>query len=731
MPKSNATVYWFLLVRRAVRLGVSAAWLIAGADGLQAQATGGAIEGVVRSVSDSLPVLQATVQVTGTPLGVLTGEGGSFRIIRIDPGTYTLRVSAPGYEQTSHADVVVTEGESVRVVVYVRPSVIDVPGLVVTASRSRESPDESPVSVSVMDWHELEQRNVNNVGEALPFAQGVVSNGGQLDIRGASGISRGVGSRVLVLLDGHRMLKGVGSEADLEKLPLLDVERVEVVKGSHSSLYGTGALGGVVNVITAVPSETPETLVRAYVGAYDTPSRYRFTDETLSTAGIGVQHSRRISGVGTTLFLGTDGSEGFRQNGGYSRWQARVKTVFGPDTQRPVDAFVNWTQREADEFYTWLSEDQPLEVEPEELGDWLRETDLSVGATLRPLMTQKSSLQIRPIFDYNAVQNHFHDSDDSHRSSRLAADAQFDIAPSFGQAVTAGMEASWTEITSTILVVDPSIVDLGLYAQDEIRVSDRFRAVAGLRFDYHGATSAESDFVVSPRIGGVYLPSESVSLRASVSRGYRAPSAAEQYTETTQFGFDVIPNLELTGERAWSGEVGTTARVGRWLRLDAALFYSDFRDLIEPSPVAGQFFTFQFQNVAQARVFGLDTGAEVGLLGDKLGFKANYLYLDSNDERTGEPLPYRSPHNLTLTVSAFRELVAVDYLFRSEVEEVLAYPLDPRGPISVVDLRVTYRFGNWVVMGKIANVLQSEYVDIQERNPGASRMVRLTVMPRF
>lgn len=253
MPKSNATVYWFLLVRRAVRLGVSAAWLIAGADGLQAQATGGAIEGVVRSVSDSLPVLQATVQVTGTPLGVLTGEGGSFRIIRIDPGTYTLRVSAPGYEQTSHADVVVTEGESVRVVVYVRPSVIDVPGLVVTASRSRESPDESPVSVSVMDWHELEQRNVNNVGEALPFAQGVVSNGGQLDIRGASGISRGVGSRVLVLLDGHRMLKGVGSEADLEKLPLLDVERVEVVKGSHSSLYGTGALGGVVNVITAVP----------------------------------------------------------------------------------------------------------------------------------------------------------------------------------------------------------------------------------------------------------------------------------------------------------------------------------------------------------------------------------------------------------------------------------------------------------------------------------------------
>ncbi|MEE8573153.1 MAG: TonB-dependent receptor plug domain-containing protein, partial [Gemmatimonadota bacterium] len=268
--------------RRSVRILIAAGWLVAGAHNLKAQATGGAIEGVVRSVSDSLPVRQATVQVRRTPLGVLTDEAGSFRIVRLEPGTYTLQVTAPGYDPTTRSDVVVTTGESSRVVVYVNPAIINVPGLVVTASRGRERPDESAVSVSVMDGSEVQQRNVNNVGEALPFAQGVVSNAGQLDIRGASGLSRGVGSRVLVLLDGHRMLKGVGSEADFETFPLLDVERIEVVKGPHSSLYGTGALGGVINVITSVPSETPETLVRGYFGAYDTPSRFRFTDEALS-----------------------------------------------------------------------------------------------------------------------------------------------------------------------------------------------------------------------------------------------------------------------------------------------------------------------------------------------------------------------------------------------------------------------------------------------------------------
>ena len=204
--------------RRSVRFGLVLTGLLVCAPGLRAQTAGGAIDGVVRSALDSLAVRQATVQVTGTPLGVLTSEEGSFRIVRVVPGTYTLRITAPGFEPITHPDVVVVAGESVQVVVYVRPSVIDVPGLVVTASRSRERPAESPVSVSVLGGQELRQRNVNNGGEALQFAQGVVSNAGHVDIRGASGISRGVGSLVLVLLDGHRMMKGVGSEADFEKL---------------------------------------------------------------------------------------------------------------------------------------------------------------------------------------------------------------------------------------------------------------------------------------------------------------------------------------------------------------------------------------------------------------------------------------------------------------------------------------------------------------------------------
>ncbi len=168
MAERNARVSRFIVIRRALQLGVAAIWLVGGAGALQAQSTGGAIEGTVLSASDSLPVRQATVQVTGTPLGVLTGEQGSFRIVRIDPGTYTLRVSAPGYEQTTHADVVVTEGESVRVDVYVRPSVIDVPGMVVTASRMTGSDPTSRPS-ACPSWNRRSFSSATSTTSERPF----------------------------------------------------------------------------------------------------------------------------------------------------------------------------------------------------------------------------------------------------------------------------------------------------------------------------------------------------------------------------------------------------------------------------------------------------------------------------------------------------------------------------------------------------------------------------------
>ena len=108
-----------------------------------------------------------------------------------------------------------------------------------------------------------------------------------------------------------------------------------------------------------------------------------------------------------------------------------------------------------------------------------------------------------------------------------------------------------------------------------------------------------------------------------------------------------------------------------------------------------------------------------------------YLLLDSRDHNTGRSLVYRSTHNLTTTLSGWQDRVALDVRYRSRADQVLAFPLDERGNITVVDLRMKATVMDMDVQAKVANLLQAEYVDVQERNPGASRSFRITVTSRF
>ena len=667
----------------------------------------------------------------GTAYSTLTNDQGVFRFEHLPAGRYSLAIVAYGYERGAREDVSVETGGTVRVSVALERAVIAIPDLVVTASRSTQRPGDVPVSIAVITGEELFRRNVISIEEALPFAQGVAFNANQMDIRGSTGLARGVGSRVLMLLDGHRVMGGVSQDIQFGALPVMGVDRIEVVKGPHSALYGSNALGGVVNLITARPSERPETTIKLHYGRYDTPSDATFTDESLSMQGLNVQHSRWIGQVGTTLMLGRETSDGYHQNGDYGRWKVRAKGVFPKDSDRPWEAFVNWSREDAGEFFTWLSDERPLEVDPEELGDWTRQDDLALGVTANVLSARSPvQLQIKPQLFYNSVENYFHDSDDFHKSTRLATDAMLSMNPTAGQALALGGEIAWTDVASN-LVGDPTIWDGALYAQDEIVFNRKVQANVGLRLDYHSAQTAETETNLSPKLGLVYKPSDGLSFRTSVSRGYRAPSASEQFTNTIQFGFRVIPNPELTGETAWSAEVGVTGSPTRWLWLDGSFFHSEYSGLIEPSQAPGEFFVFQFRNVADARVTGFDTGLKAGLANEMLTAEVNYMFIDSEDERTGDALPYRSKHNLTSTVSTLRGAIAVDFRYRSAVEEVLAYPLDPRGDITVVDLRFSYELAGVGLLARVSNLFQARYVNVQERFPGASRRFLLTVVPRF
>lgn len=702
-----------------------AAFLASGRLAAQAQDV---VRGRVLDAETGAPLAGATVLIRDTPLRATTRADGGFAIPSPSDGAFTLIVVAEGFRASERR---IEPDTPVELSILLERRMLDVPELTVTASRSAARSGEAPVSVAVMSGDELGNRDIVTLDDALPFAQGVIFNSGQMDIRGATGLARGVGSRVLMLLDGHRVLSGVGASIDFSGLPVLDVDRIEIVKGPHSTLWGTNALGGVVNVITKRPSAEPETIVRGYVGLFDTPARHSFTEERLSREGIALQHSRRLGDAGTTLFLAREASDGFRQNGALERWRVRLKTVFPAESSNPWEIFVNWKRKDEEEFFTWLSADRPLEVDPAELGDWIRTDDVVLGVTANPIVTPKHRVQVRPHVYHARSRNHFHNNEDFHRSTRVGADIQWSLFPSGSHSLTIGGEGARTDVESNFLDPAPEVTDLAVFAQDEIAFSDRVRGSVGLRLDYHEATAAMRDVVLNPKLGLVYQASERVSLRGSFSRGYRSPSVSEQFTSTTQFGFRVIPNLELRGESAWAREVGATVTLTDRVWLDAGLFWSDYTDLIEPSPAPNNVFVFQFRNVAEAMVRGVDAGLRIGVIPDRLDLRTNYTFLDTEDHRSGRALPYRSRHNFTATATGWRGAVAVDFRHRSRVEQVLAFPLDERNAITLVDLRVGTRILGTRVQAKIENLFQTTYVDVQERSPGQSRSFRLTVTPRF
>jgi len=384
-----------------------------------------AIRGIVINGETGEPLPGASVLIRSTPLRTSATEDGSFEITLLAPGTYVLVVAAHGFRNVERTiQPMAADDPPIRI--EMERLLFEVPNLVVTANRGTH-PGDAPTSVAVVSGDELVQRNVTHLGEALPFAQGVTFNAGEMDIRGSSGISRGVGSRVLMLLDGHRTLGGVTSAIDFGVMPILDVERIEIVKGPHSTLWGSNALGGVVNVITRPPLGGTRTVVRGYYGLFDTPRHLDFSDERLSMRGIQIQHSQKVGGAHTTVFLGREGSDGFRQNGEMDRWHVRAKAIFRAESAAPWEFFASWKLQDLQEFFTWVSPERPLEVDPDYLNDWKRDSDLIVGLTARPLVTPRVKMELRPQVQHVRSQNHFHDSDDYHRSTRYGSDLQLSL----------------------------------------------------------------------------------------------------------------------------------------------------------------------------------------------------------------------------------------------------------------------------------------------------------------
>jgi iron complex outermembrane receptor protein len=687
----------------------------------------GSISGIVMASDEGRNLSGASVHLENTVLGTVTSTDGRFFLTKVLVGKYTLVVSLVGYARKVIPDIEVKPDASVYIVIKLFPRPIQTEPVVVTATKHEESLQDVPASVSVVDGQTLMNRNAITVKDALQYVPGVRMLQDQIDIRGSTGYSQGVGSRVLLLIDGLPLLTGDTGEIVWEAIPVDEVERIEVVKGAGSALYGSSALGGVINIITRDIPDTAQTNFRVYSGFYDQPyyTQWRWSDKLRGMEGIYAGHSQRIGNFSFLTYGGYGADDGYRENDSYRRWNGFTKLEydFSPFEQFRLTSDVVH-EREAS-FYYWTSLADALQPDTAQEGSHITTTRWNTSLSFRNFVSDMFSYNLRGEY-FNSFLRY--DSSGVPGSSSLAntGTLEFQGNSDFtdSNTLTFGAVGNLDQVTA-FQYGNHFGYGLATYVQDEIRVVEPLRADAGLRYDEQRIVGLPMWASVSPKLGLVLSADPATTFRASLGRGFRAPSIAELYVNAGTPYLPIVPNPYLKPEQSWSFEIGGTHFFSENIMLDWALFQSEFWNLIEADfDTTGGGMRIKFDNVSRARVQGGELDLKGDMFGKFLRFDLGYTYSWPIDLSTGTVLRFRSRHQFYASTTLDYKMISlgVDFRYISEMERLdnvlssFIVNWDSQVPIEVVDTRATVDLTKWgfpVTIGlHVSNLFQYNYIQL-------------------
>ena len=694
----------------------------------------GSLTGYVTDAETSEPLPGANIALLDTGLGTTTDLFGQFTLTGLPAGQYALLFSMIGYTPATHRNITITSRDTVRLTVVLHPSSIVLPSLVVSASKRPRDIVDVPTSVTLIESRAIETQNTLSLDQALDYAPGVQMVSGQVNVRGSSGYARGAGSRVLMLIDGFPALSADQGDVKWDAIPVDQIQRVEIIKGAGSALYGTGALGGIINVITKNPSPVPVTHIRTWAGIYNNPSypQWQWTQNRRYIQGIDISHSRHIHQWGLVLGAGQKWTNGYRENDWHRRYKTFIKIHRAFSTTQTLTATANWAYDDHGVFIQWKDRNEPLEVPASNQNDQTLSTKLNINLDYYHLYNATFGYRIKTF----AFRTHFDndlEGDGFSTAYKFGQEYQLDLQPVSKLSLTVG--SSWIKdhVSSAInLFGDHTGYSLSLYGQAEYRVSTPFILSLGSRLD-HGKTDAQlSSQNLSPKIGLSYELNKNTSLRSTLGWGFRSPSIAEIYTHATFSGVPIVPNPNLKPESAQSVEIGLLYH-WPYVQLDMAGFYSRYHNLIEARP--SNTGTISFRNVSKGRIAGFEISAQAALGFIQTDLSCTFLDAQEHLPTGNLPLPYRS----SLIAGAGLEYIFQNltlgsrFTYRSPIKQGVAlFPEGTRDLIAIylLDLSFVYTLKPVTATVTIHNALQYNYAEV-ERNLGPPRKWTLSLTGTF
>lgn len=692
-----------------------------------AAAAQGVLRGTVRDTRGT-PIRAAIVGVPNTTLFTQTDPNGRYRLAPLPVGAVRVRVAAIGYVPAA-GTITVSPGDSTAADFALEASPLELPPLDVVSAKVARFGDRPATSVVQVSEREIDRRAVNTVDEAIDKAGGIQFLNGQINIRGSTGYVQGLNSRVLMLVDGIPMNQGDRGGINWDLLPVDQVERVDVLKGAGSSLYGSAALGGVVNLTTRDIPDGVHARLRLTAGAYGDPPHevWRFRGHTGLQGGVDVAGSYGTPTFGGRFTAGARHSDGYREQDERDHWQVAGRARWQASPRTRVDASGAWAVDNYDVPLSWCRQGQcddrgqafqPFKVSSGSVGAWTDSRKGYIAAQVRTIESERFAWVARGSWFRTHFFDQRRDTSEFSVANRFGAELRAEVHPDSTRTVLVGGEATFSDVASDIFG-NHSQSEFGAYGESDQALGVA-RVTAGARIDFLAIDGGSLSAVLSPRFG-VTVPTDRGGglLRASIGRGFRAPTVAERFVHTVAEGLRVVPNPNLRPETAWSFELGhATAPLLRFVRLDAALFWTEARDLIEPRLIvdtAGP--KIQLQNVTRARIAGLDASILAVPIPDRLTTTLGYTYLNTKRHVAGDtisgPLAFRPRHLLTLGADYSLGALGVgaDFRYASRVERIeLEGFVDPRRvAVKVLDLRAGWRWGSIEMRLLATNVLNYIY----------------------
>jgi outer membrane cobalamin receptor len=481
--------------------------------------------------------------------------------------------------------------------------------VVVTATKTEKEQQDLTQSVTVITATDIQMSGATTAAEAIERTAGadVKDYGGKgslssINIRGANA------EQVLVLLDGRRLNSASAGGFDMADLavPLEQIDRIEIVRGPSSALYGADAVGGVVNIITKKPGG-------ALTTAIGQAGTHGFGSFTLS-------NSNKLDKFYYTLYAGKEIYDGFRVNSDLDQWTAGGKLGYDLTPDSSLEFTTDYL---AKEIGVPGSVDFPSPL--------ARQWDRNIGSSLTYKTKFSKELDIR----LNAFQNReritFIDPDpvfpisSKHTSTSTGAEAQTNWLANSKNLFTFGVDGRQDHVDSTDAGEHTASL-WAAYIQDEISFGEPLIIVIGGRNDSHSVYGDR----FSPKVSARYLFSGTGTIiRASYGEAFRAPTLNELF-----WSFDGFEqgNPNLKPETSKEYEAGIEQPFGKDNAVKFTYFERKVDDLIQWLPNAT--FIYSPINIGKARITGSET--EVKLVPLKpLTWAINFTYTKAVDENTG------------------------------------------------------------------------------------------------